>query len=139
MTYSKTCGVLTDDAVMIRKKVFVEEQGFEEEFDGIDDRATHIVMYDGDRPIATCRFFWDDEKQGYLVGRIAVMKEYRGKSIGSIILREAEEQVRKLGGDGLSLAAQVRAKVFYEKQGYTATGAEFYEEYCPHVWMVKKL
>ena len=39
----------------------------------------------------------------------------------------------------LFLAAQVRAKEFYEKQGYTAIGREFLEEYCPHIWMYKTL
>ena len=44
----------------IRQKVFVDEQGFQNEFDDIDEAATHIVMFDEDKiPIATCRIFWD--------------------------------------------------------------------------------
>ena len=28
---------------------------------------------------------------------------------------------------------------FYEKQGYEPYGPVEYEEYCPHIWMKKKL
>ena len=68
-----------------------------------------------------------------------MIKEYRGQNLGALILREAEEQVKKQNGDKLFLAAQVRAAGIYEKQGYTKTGKEFYDEYCPHIWMYKKL
>lgn len=37
------------------------------------------------------------------------------------------------------LHAQRTAVPFYEKQGYQAYGPVEYEEYCPHVWMRKKL
>lgn len=130
---------LPEGAISVRKAVFMEEQGFVEEFDNIDDKATHIVFYEGNTPIATCRFFWNEEKQSYIVGRIAVIKEMRGKAIGAAVLNEAEKQIRMLNGDKLQLAAQVRAKNFYEKQGYTAVGEEFLEEYCPHIWMCKNL
>ena len=49
----KTYDFLTDDVKIIRQKVFMEEQGFENEFDGIDDTAIHIVLYDEKTPVAT--------------------------------------------------------------------------------------
>ena len=33
------------DAKIVRQRVFVEEQGFENEFDEIDDFAYHLVVY----------------------------------------------------------------------------------------------
>lgn len=36
---------ISDEARTIRKEVFMDEQGFENEFDGIDEKAIHIVMY----------------------------------------------------------------------------------------------
>ena len=36
---------LPADAKAIRIEVFVDEQGFHEEFDGRDDRAYHAVLY----------------------------------------------------------------------------------------------
>lgn len=44
-----------------------------------------------------------------------------------------------LGGKVVFLAAQKQAVGFYEKQGYSMTGTEFYEESCPHIWMYKRL
>ena len=38
---------LPDEAKEIRLEVFVKEQGFEEEFDDIDETAAHIVLFDG--------------------------------------------------------------------------------------------
>ena len=37
---------LPDEAKEIRLEVFVKEQGFEEEFDDIDETAAHIVLFD---------------------------------------------------------------------------------------------
>lgn len=45
------------DARLIRQQVFVEEQGFVNEFDDIDHEAYHAVIYTGGYPIATGRLF----------------------------------------------------------------------------------
>ena len=37
---------LSQDARIIRQEVFVEEQGFHHEFDEIDSRAWHLVLYE---------------------------------------------------------------------------------------------
>lgn len=93
----------------VRQKVFVDEQGFHNEFDDIDETATHIVMFDEDKiPIATCRIFWDTVMNTYILGRLAVIKQYRGKSIGSVIVKEAEKYIQKRGGKCLALYAQCR-------------------------------
>lgn len=126
-------------ARMIRKKVFMDEQGFETEFDGIDDIALHLVMFDSDKPVATCRIYFDKGKNTYVVGRIAVLKDYRGKKIGSAIMSEAQKQVKALGGKTLCLHAQCRAAAFYEKQGFIKTGEIDFDEDCPHIWMAKQL
>lgn len=34
-----------DEAVETRENVFVKEQGFEKEFDEIDEKAIHLVMF----------------------------------------------------------------------------------------------
>ena len=50
---------LPDEAVEIRENVFVKEQGFEKEFDEIDEKAIHLVMFDEhlQKPVATCRVY----------------------------------------------------------------------------------
>ncbi len=130
---------LPEDAIYIRKTVFMKEQGFCEEFDDLDEVSKHVVLYEEEVPISTCRFYWDNARQCYIVGRIAVVKEYRGKSYGAAVLKEAERQIQKAGGKSVCLAAQVQAAGFYAKQGYTEAGHVFFEEHCPHIWMYKNL
>ena len=54
------------EAKNIRETVFVNEQGFNYEFDDIDDIATHLVLYTDDKAAATCRFFIDKVKDTLL-------------------------------------------------------------------------
>ena len=120
----------------IRIRVFVEEQGFQEEIDGLDDDAWHLVLYDGDVPFATARAFL--EADGLCrIGRVAVLPEYRGRHLGEELMRRMEAHMAELGATRFVVGAQVRASGFYRKLGYVPHGAEYLDEYCPHVEMYK--
>ncbi|WP_099468383.1 GNAT family N-acetyltransferase [Konateibacter massiliensis] len=135
----KKYNYLPEGAIQLRTDVFVKEQGFTEEFDSIDDIAVHLLLFEDEIPVATCRYYWNKEKASYAVGRIAVAKAYRGKELGAKLLHEAEKLITEDGGQEIYLAAQTRAAGFYEKQGYLAKGNPFYEEYCLHTNMYKTL
>lgn len=133
---NKIYDFLHPDARWLRKTVFMEEQGFKNEFDDIDDKAYHVVYYSQEQPVATCRFY---EKDGvYHIGRICVLSEYRGAHIGTKVLKIAEEAIKK-HASYVTLSAQVRVKGFYESQGYIATGEPYDDEGVPHIQMVKSL
>lgn len=122
----------------IREEVFIREQGFEKEYDEMDDTAAHILLFDdNDAPAATCRVFWNARMNAYTLGRLAVVKEHRGKNFGSIVVREAENYVRNKGGKELVLHSQCRAAGFYAKLGFTEFGEIEDDEGCPHIWMKK--
>ena len=126
-------------AAEIRKKVFVDEQGFQNEFDDIDLIAVHFVLFDDSNiPIATCRVF-EGKNNTYILGRLAVVKENRGKNAGGLIIDKAEEYVKKMGGEQIQLHAQCRAVAFYNRQGFSSFGEIEDEEGCPHIWMRKML
>ena len=108
------------DARLIRQQVFVEEQGFVNEFDDIDHEAYHAVIYTGGYPIATGRLF--DENGEAHIGRICVRKAYRGRDLGRMIVEALEKQAEKVGYKEVGLSAQTRVQPFYEKLGYTAYG-----------------
>lgn len=128
-----------DAAKMIRQKVFVEEQGFTNEFDDIDSIATHFILYDDmHSALGTCRVFWDDEMDSYLLGRLALVKEARGKKLGSLMVNEAVDYVRKQDGHEISLHAQCRASAFYAGLGFEAYGDIEDDEGVPHIWMKKE-
>ena len=134
--------VLPDDARAVRQAVFMEEQGFKTEFDEIDAYARHLVFYDGARPVAVCRYFQTETGKAsgeYHVGRIAVVRDLRGRHIGDAVLAAAEAHMRDEGAKSIVLSAQVRASGFYVQNGYLPEGAEYFDEYCPHINMRKIL
>lgn len=135
----KRFNTLCDDALEIRTKVFVDEQHFKDEFDAIDETCTTLVGYLGEKAVGCARVFYDEEEKRYKIGRLAVLKEYRGQKIGSFLLSKACEIVREQGGQEVYLHSQLQAVPFYERSGFQSFGEIEYEEYCPHIWMVKKL
>lgn len=130
---------LPKEAIFVRETVFVNEQGFNEEFDDMDNISTHIVMFDGSEPVAVCRVYFDDAVNTFVFGRLAVVSRCRGRGLGAQILNYAEKSVKEMGGQAIILHAQVRAKHFYEKQGYSSYGEIDLDEDCPHIWMKKDL
>ncbi|WP_101697426.1 GNAT family N-acetyltransferase [Clostridium minihomine] len=126
------------DARAIRHSVFVEEQGFCNEFDEIDATAHHLVIYSGNTPMATGRVFQKADKQ-FTIGRVAVLKSYRGDGFGRIIMENLENQARVLGAETIVLSAQLHAKGFYEALGYQAQGEIYMDQHCPHITMEKSL
>ena len=116
---------LNEGCAAVRKAVFMEEQGFQQEFDDVDDRAYHVLIQDGERPVATGRLFTEDGET-YLIGRVAVLSAYRGQHLGEHVVTALEQQ-----------AKACRAAGFYEKLGYTKTEEYHMDEFCPHVTMRK--
>jgi len=129
---------LNNDVKEIRSKVFIEEQGFKDEFDDIDNTASHLVLYIDNVPVGTCRYFYDELKQTYILGRLAILRKYRGCDFGSMLVKYAENGIKETGGSKICLHSQVRAVNFYEKNGYKTFGGIENEEYCPHIWMKKE-
>lgn len=128
---------LPAEAKHIREEVFVREQGFAEEFDKTDENAVHILLFFGQNAIGTCRLFQSGGE--WYIGRVALLKDFRGKGCGQILLSAAEREIKKRGGTHCVLHAQVRAADFYARCGYAPCGAPFDEEGCPHILMRKTL
>ncbi|WKY48154.1 GNAT family N-acetyltransferase [Eubacteriaceae bacterium ES3] len=130
---------LTEAEIEIRTEVFVDEQGFNEEFDTIDGQAVHLLYYLDKLAVAVCRYYPDKESGTFILGRFAVRKPYRGKNLGKELLAGAEKEVLKDGGHKIVLSSQVTARSFYEKCGFTAIGEVYLDEHCPHIRMEKTL
>lgn len=131
---------LPDESREIRIKVFVDEQGFREEFDTQDNNAIHFLAFaDDENAIGTCRIFQGECEGEYYLGRLAVLKECRGTDVGRSIIKAAENYITSINGRSIKLHSQLHAKGFYEKCGYTAFGEIEPEEGCPHIWMAKSL
>ena len=131
---------LPEEAVRIRTEVFMDEQGFCNEFDEIDKTALHAVLYEDGKAAATGRIYYEEEIHNcYVIGRLAVDKACRGKQYGARLLRFMEEEAEKRGGSRIGLSAQKQAMGFYQKQGYYPVGDYYMDEQCPHIWMQKEV
>ena len=137
MAQIKSFKILPEEAINIRTKVFVEEQGFKEEFDTIDKIAEHLILFADDNPIGTCRYYKKDDS--YYFGRLAILKEYRNKNYGGLLLKEAINNLKKVNAHKVILNSQLSAKDFYIKHGFLQEGEVFYEEGCPHIKMYLNL
>lgn len=136
----KIFDTIPSEARFIRETVFLDEQGFEKEYDDNDNIAKHIVIYDDSTAVATCRIYWDNEVNCYHIGRIAVLKPYRGNGLGIKIVTEAENLAKNLGGKEVFISGQLRVAEFYKnKLGYIQYGDTYLEENVPHVALKKAL
>ncbi len=130
---------LPDEAMTLRTTVFMDEQGFVDDVDDVDAVATHVVVFDGETPVAACRVFRGEDEGTWLVGRFCVAKPYRGIGVGRSLCQAVASHVQSIGGKRLLLHSQCHAVPFYEKAGFTAFGDIEYEQDCPHRWMEQRL
>lgn len=123
----------------IRTTVFVNEQHvkMEEEYDNYEDEAIHFIGYLGETPVLASRLRFVEEC-GKLE-RICVLKEFRGKSFGSMLIRHMEEAIKQNGYKKAKLNAQTKATNFYQRLGYQQVSGEFLDAGIPHVTMTKEL
>jgi ElaA protein len=128
-------------AVTVRERVFCVEQGVskEEELDGLDDQALHLVAVapDGAGVIGTLRLLvvGADAK----IGRVAVERHWRRRVIASRMLELALVRAREEGCGRARLASQLHATRLYEEAGFTVESEPFEEAGIPHVWMGRRL
>ena len=121
---------------VIRDKVFIQEQSIdpELEFDGLDDRAVHALVYVDGVPVATGRILDDGH-----IGRIAVLREYRGQGVGEKVVLSLIKKAEEKGCPRVYLGSQTHAANFYLKLGFAPYGSEFMEAGIPHISMERLL
>lgn len=119
--------------VSLRETVFIDEQHVprDMEIDDDDPRSVHVLAYTADHtPIGTARL-----APGGRIGRMAVLRDWRGLGVGSMLLQALIDQARARLLTTVSLHAQHDAVPFYLRHGFTTDGAEFEEAGIPHVRM----
>jgi predicted GNAT family N-acyltransferase len=123
----------------LRIRVFCGEQGVprEEEIDGRDDEAVHLVAVERGVVIGTCRLLFDGGT--CKLGRLVVDLEARRRGIGGRLLALGEEEARDAGAERIVLNAQMRARGVYRAAGYAERGDRFLEAGIEHVRMERPL
>lgn len=124
----------------VREAVFIREQGVpvELEWDEFDADCIHLIAVDAaENAIGTARLLQQGENGG--IGRMAVLKEWRGKGVGGALMRHLLKEAAALEIQQLTLNAQAYAVEFYAKFGFAAMGNQFLEAGIPHVKMALRL
>jgi len=114
----------------IRLQVFVHEQQVpvELEWDGLDAGCTHLIAEDAaGRGIGCARLLPDGH-----IGRMAVLRDWRGQGVGRALLRAILIEAAGAGFAEVLLNAQIQALGFYAREGFEPFGAEFMDAGIPH-------
>ncbi|MCX7862125.1 MAG: GNAT family N-acetyltransferase [Bacteroidales bacterium] len=126
--------------ISIRKQVFVIEQNVPEELeaDEFDATANHLLLSSFIEPnelthIATAR--WRITDYGIKLERFAVIKPFRNKGFGKIILNNVLDEVIKLHKP-IYLHSQEDAVPFYLKNNFRIIGEPFIEANIRHFKMI---
>jgi predicted GNAT family N-acyltransferase len=126
---------------LVRRMVFVEEQGIDPQIENDLPLGSHpfmVVGFENRKPVATGRVIIDGVRKAK-IGRMAVLKEYRGRGFGRQILERLENTAFRAGHLSIELSAQLDAVGFYDRLGYKAIGEVYQEAGIPHVRMEKSL
>ena len=113
----------------VRFTVFVEEQGVPRdiELDEQDSQSIHAIAYEGSHAVGTARLLPDGH-----IGRMAVLKEWRGRGIGGLMLTRLLERAKERGQPEVALSAQIHAVPFYRAHGFVEEGGEYLEAGIRH-------
>jgi len=128
-----------DSLTMIREKVFIEEQKVTSqlEWDGMDENAMHFLVFKDEEAIGCARAVVI--KNYMQLGRMAVLKEYRGQGIGSALLEKAIVTAKLNQISSIHISAQCYAIDFYLKFGFEVTSDIYLDAEIPHRDMTLKL
>lgn len=124
------------EAYAVRKRVFIDEQDVPKhiERDEFDDTALHVICKVDEFVTATGRILLFGEEA--IVGRVAVLKPWRGKGIGREIMEFIIDIAKSNGVKTLSANVQSDVQMFYEKLGFKPVGEFFLEAGIEHIKMI---
>jgi predicted GNAT family N-acyltransferase len=128
-----------DSAFAIRRRVFVEEQGIDEqlEIDHLESEARHLLALRDGEPVGTLRIRFVGNGKVAKIERVAVLACARGAGVGEALMIRALALAKAAGADAAVLHAQVRVQPFYHRLGFTTEGPVFIEDGLPHVVMTR--
>ena len=120
----------------IRTKVFIDEQKVTPEIEyEYEDQGHYYLLYVDEKPVATAR--WRETENGIKLERFALLKEFRNRGLGTILLNEVLSDIKSLNKP-IYLHSQVRAVNYYKRAGFKEVGDHFWEADIEHVKMTFK-
>ena len=123
----------------IREKVFIQEQKVtpELEWDSMDESAIHFLVFKDEEAIGCARAVVI--KNYMQLGRMAVLKNYRGQGIGSALIEKAIVTAKLKQISSIHISAQCYAIDFYMKFGFKVMSDIYLDAEIPHRDMTLEL
>lgn len=128
------------DALQLRCRVFVLEQGPYLDPDGVDRQSWHLLgRDDGGALVAYLRVVDPDVKyDAPSIGRVITAPEVRGSGAGRALMAAGLAGcTRWWPKRAIVISAQSRLERFYESFGFVREGDDYLEDDIPHVHMRK--
>ena len=128
------------DLLKLRQDVFVIEQNcIYQDFDGYDQQAIHVLIYDDEVLAAYSRIFapgikYDNESS---IGRIIVAKEYRGSTLGRDLIKDSINYcIEHFSNSLIRIEAQAQLTAYYSKFGFKSDSDVYVVDGIDHLQMI---
>ena len=129
------------DALALRCRVFVLEQGPYLDPDGVDRQAWHLLGRDDDGTLQAYLRIVDPGVR-YAepsIGRVITSAEARGTGLGRLLFAEGVARCQALWpGQGIRISAQAHLERFYGEWGFERVGEPYLEDDIPHLEMFRR-
>jgi ElaA protein len=128
------------DALQLRCRVFVLEQGPYLDPDGVDRQSWHLLGRDADGALTSYLRIVDPgiKYEEPSIGRVITAPEVRGNGSGRALMAEGMAGCdRHWPGRAVRISAQAHLERFYNGFGFVRVGENYIEDTIPHVEMLR--
>jgi ElaA protein len=128
------------DALALRCRVFVLEQGAYLDPDGIDRVSWHLLGRDAAGELQTYLRVVDPgvKYAEPSIGRVITSPATRGSGLGRVLMTEGITRCTAAWpAYAIRISAQAHLAAFYRSLGFAAVGDEYLEDNIPHVEMLR--
>jgi ElaA protein len=128
------------DALALRCRVFILEQGPYLDPDGVDRQSWHLLGRDDEGALSAYLRVVDPgvKYTEPSLGRVITAPEARGTGQGRLLLQEGLARCTVAWpGQGIRISAQAHLQPWYGQQGFVAVGEPYGEDGIPHIEMLR--
>lgn len=127
----------------LRQDVFIIEQNcIYPDIDDSDERALHLMFFEGKKLIAYSRIFKPGIKfnSSSSIGRIVVSSNSRGSTIGKLLIDKSIEYCKGLfPNTPITIEAQSALESYYKQFGFKTESSPYLVDGIAHIKMVLKI
>lgn len=127
------------DALALRCKVFILEQGPYQDPDGADKHAWHLLGYDSAGALKACLRVVNPgvNYPEPSIGRVVTAPEARGGGTGRALMAQGLARCNQVWpGRAVRISAQAHLQRFYGSLGFVAVSDVYLEDDIPHIEML---